>query len=57
MKGQRCIWLSKLIGRRMVRIAIAGAAGRMGRSLIEAFTTNTSDSKVTVATVLTKIRV
>ena len=36
----------------MVRIAIAGAAGRMGRSLIEAFTNNTSDSKVTVATVL-----
>ena len=38
----------------MVRIAIAGAAGRMGRSLIEAFTNNTSNSKVTVATVLTE---
>ena len=38
----------------MVRIAIAGAAGRMGRSLIEAFTNNTGDSKVTVATVLTE---
>ena len=38
----------------MVRIAIAGAAGRMGRSLIEAFTNNTGNSKVTVATVLTE---
>ena len=38
----------------MVRIAIAVAAGRMGRSLIEAFTNNTGDSKVTVATVLTE---
>ncbi|MBS25528.1 MAG: 4-hydroxy-tetrahydrodipicolinate reductase, partial [Gammaproteobacteria bacterium] len=36
----------------MIRIAIAGAAGRMGRSLIEAFSNNFSDSKVTVATVL-----
>ena len=36
----------------MVKIAIAGAAGRMGRSLIEAFSNNSSDSAVTVATVL-----
>ena len=38
----------------MVRIAIAGAAGRMGRSLIEAFSNNPSDSAVTVATVLSE---
>jgi len=36
----------------MVRVAIAGAAGRMGRSLIEAFNDDSYDSKVTVATVL-----
>ena len=36
----------------MVRVAIAGAAGRMGRSLIEAFSDDSYDSKVTVATVL-----
>ena len=36
----------------MVRVAIAGAAGRMGRSLIEAFNDDSHDSKVTVATVL-----
>ena len=36
----------------MVRIAVAGAAGRMGRSLVEAFSINSKDSAVTVATVL-----
>ena len=36
----------------MVRVAIAGAAGRMGRSLIGAFSDDSYDSKVTVATVL-----
>ena len=36
----------------MVKIAIAGAAGRMGRSLIKAFSNSSSDSEVTVATVL-----
>ena len=36
----------------MVRVAIAGAAGRMGRSLIEAFNDESCDSRVTVATVL-----
>ena len=36
----------------MVRVAIAGAAGRMGRALIEAFGLDSDGSKVTVAKVL-----
>ena len=36
----------------MTRVAIAGAAGRMGRTLIEAVSSSDYDMKVTVATVL-----
>ena len=36
----------------MVRVAIAGAAGRMGRALIEAFGLDSDGSKVTFAKVL-----
>lgn len=35
----------------MIRVAIAGAAGRMGRSLVEAVTRSEADIEVTVATV------
>jgi 4-hydroxy-tetrahydrodipicolinate reductase len=36
----------------MIRVAIVGAAGRMGRSLVEAIGRNEADISVTVATVL-----
>lgn len=36
----------------MIRVAIAGAAGRMGRTLVEAVSKSTADIKVAVATVL-----
>ena len=36
----------------MIRVAIAGAAGRMGRTLVEAVSRSDADIKVTVATVL-----
>ncbi len=36
----------------MVRVAIAGAAGRMGRTLVEAVTQSEADMSVTAATVL-----
>ncbi len=36
----------------MVKVAIAGAAGRMGRTLVEAVTRSDSDIEITVATVL-----
>lgn len=36
----------------MIRVAIAGAAGRMGRNLVDAVTSSDADMRVTVATVL-----
>lgn len=42
----------KWIGMIMVRVAIAGAAGRMGRTLVEAVTGSEADINVAVASVL-----
>lgn len=44
--------LAQLMGNRMTRIAIAGAAGRMGRNLVTAVSQSQDNVEVTVASVL-----